>query len=127
MSESPLTVLGRKVTKFEHLETFPKPALCVRVTLVSDEMTAVCPVTEQPDWYTVRFEYEPRQKCVESKTFKLFVQSFRERGQFCEALASHMLTVLVESLDPLFARLTLVQKARGGVSIESVSEHLSGR
>lgn len=121
-----LNALGNRVTKYAGLETFPKPPLCDKVALISDEMTAVCPVTQQPDWYTVRVEYRPTTKCIESKTFKLFIQSFRESGHFCEALATKILEEVVKSVDPLECVVLLVQKARGGVSIESVSSYLKG-
>ena len=76
--------LGSKVTKFTRLETFPAPKGVRRVTCTSDEVTALCPVTGQPDWYVVEILYGPNRLCVESKSLKLFLQSFRQEGHFCE-------------------------------------------
>lgn len=118
-----LTALGKKVTKYEKLETFPKPAFCSRVIMTSDEMSAVCPVTEQPDWYIVSVEFVPDKLCIESKTFKLFVQSFREKGMFCEALADVILQEVVNAINPLSCNVTLSQKSRGGVTIDSTSTY----
>lgn len=117
------TGLGRKVTTYEGLETFAKPAYCSCVTLTSDEMTAQCPVTEQPDWYIVSVTYEPVSKCIESKSFKLFVQSFKNKGQFCESLADVILQEVVNAVEPIGCTVTLTQKSRGGVSIESISTY----
>ena len=68
------------------LETFPNPGVEV-VELVSDELTAVCPITSQPDFYTARIEYRPRGRCLESKSLKIYLSRFRDQGAFCEALA----------------------------------------
>lgn len=121
-----LTTLGEHVTEYKGLETFKKPAFCSCVTLTSDEMTATCPVTSQPDWYKVSVRYEPSDRCIESKTFKLFVQSFRDKGHFCEALADIILQEVVNATEPLSCVVALSQKSRGGVSIESVSSYRQG-
>jgi len=114
-----LKTLGRKVTKFAGLETFTKPAGVVEVTCISDEVTANCPVTGQPDWYKVEITYEPDKLCVESKTVKLFLQSFRNEGHFCENFASIIAHEFFKALLPLRVQVQVTQKARGGVSIVS--------
>ena len=68
------------------LETFPNPGVEV-VELVSDELTAICPITSQPDFYIATIEYEPKQLCLESKSLKIYLSRFRGEGAFCEALA----------------------------------------
>src|SRR5205809_6485712 len=68
------------------LETFPNPGVEV-VEMVSDELTAVCPITNQPDFYTARIEYRPRSLWLESKSLKIYLSRFRETGACCEALA----------------------------------------
>src|SRR5215831_21372286 len=68
------------------LETFPNPGVA-EVELVSDELTAVCPITGQPDLYRVTIGYRPGSVCLESKSLKLYLNSFRNEGAFCEALA----------------------------------------
>jgi 7-cyano-7-deazaguanine reductase len=117
-----LTVLGNKVTQFTKLETFPTPSCLQQVTCTSDEVTAICPVTGQPDWYTVKVEYRPDKLCVESKSLKLYLQSFRNAGHFCEAFADLLCQQLFSELTPHYLRVTVTQKPRGGISIESVSE-----
>lgn len=123
MSES-FGALGNRVTEFRGLETFPNPG-CHTVELTSDEVTANCPVTNQPDWYTVSVRVRDARECIESKTFKLFMHSFRQRGIFCEALAVEIAKTVydaVKSGEKNFpsVSVTVSQKSRGGVSIRAV-------
>jgi 7-cyano-7-deazaguanine reductase len=100
------------------LETFPNPGV-KRVELDSDELTAVCPITGQPDLYRARIEYEPDGLCLESKSVKLYLASFRNEGVFAEALAVRLRDDVAAALelDPGRVHVTLVQKARGGITI----------
>ena len=100
------------------LETFPNPGV-TSVELVSDELTAVCPVTGQPDFYTATIRYEPRALCLESKSLKLYLARFRDRGAFCEALAVQIRDEIAAALelDPSAVHVALRQKARGGITI----------
>jgi 7-cyano-7-deazaguanine reductase len=104
------------------LETFPNPGVS-RVEMTSDELTAVCPITGQPDLYTATIEYEPAEKCLESKSLKLYLMGYRDQGHFCEALAVKIRDDVGEALDlsPERVRVTLVQKARGGIAITATS------
>jgi 7-cyano-7-deazaguanine reductase len=104
------------------LETFPNPGVS-RVEMTSDELTAVCPITGQPDLYTATIEYEPAEKCLESKSLKLYLMGYRDQGHFCEALAVKIRDDVGEALDlsPERVRVTLVQKARGGITITATS------
>jgi 7-cyano-7-deazaguanine reductase len=68
------------------LETFPNPGV-THVEMTSDELTAVCPITGQPDFYVATIAYEPAALCLESKSLKLYLSRFRNEGAFCEALA----------------------------------------
>jgi len=115
--------LGNKGNEYTGLETFPAPELTSTVVLFSDEVTAVCPVTGQPDWYTVRVTYVPSNKCIESKTFKLFLQTLRQKGMFCEALSTHILREVVNAVLPVSAAVEVVQKPRGGVSIIATAKY----
>jgi 7-cyano-7-deazaguanine reductase len=72
--------------RFAGLETFANPGVA-RVELESDELTAVCPITGQPDIYRARIEFEPDALCLESKSLKLYLNVFRNEGVFAEALA----------------------------------------
>ncbi len=116
-----LTLLGRSGVSAptEKLETFPTPLAIDRVTMTSDEVTALCPVTGQPDQYTVEIIYEPHKRCIESKSLKLKLQSYRQHGAFCEQLANDLLAHVVESILPFKAEVTIIQKPRGGVSIKA--------
>lgn len=117
-----LHALGRRVTDFEGFDTFPCPTGVQQVTMTSDEVTALCPVTGQPDWYTVSIEYMPQALCIESKSLKLYLQSFRSDGLFCEAFAARIAEDISEAIKPASCRVTVVQKARGGVSITAMAE-----
>jgi 7-cyano-7-deazaguanine reductase len=104
------------------LEAFPNPGVS-RVELTSDELTAVCPVTGQPDLYEASIEYTPRDLCLESKSLKLYLSSFRNEGAFCEALAVKIRDDVAEALglDADGVRVRLTQKARGGITITATS------
>ena len=100
------------------LETFPNPGVS-RVEMTSDELTAVCPITGQPDFYVATIEYQPQGLCIESKSLKLYLARFRNEGAFCEALAVKIRTTSPRrsASPPDRARVTLRQKARGGITI----------
>jgi 7-cyano-7-deazaguanine reductase len=115
--------LGQQVPEpGRNLETFAKPARVARVVMESDEFTSLCPVTGQPDWSTVIIEYAPRNLCIESKSLKLYLWSFREEGIFCEALADRIAADVFAACQPGWCRATVVQKPRGGIKITSVAE-----
>jgi len=100
------------------LETFPNPGVS-HVEMTSDELTAVCPITAQADFYRATIAFEPDALCLESKSLKLYLSRFREEGHFCEALAVRIrddVAAAVE-LPPAAVHVTLVQKPRGGITI----------
>jgi 7-cyano-7-deazaguanine reductase len=111
-----LKTLGTAKAEFSGLETFESPAGVALVSLVTDECCAVCPVTGQPDWYSVTAEYVPCGLCIESKTFKLYVQSFRNNGMFCEQFADRIAIDCAKALRASVT-VTVTQKPRGGVTI----------
>jgi 7-cyano-7-deazaguanine reductase len=100
------------------LETFPNPGV-ETVSMTSDELTAVCPITGQPDFYTATIEYEPTALCLESKSLKIYLSRFRTEGAFCEALAVQIRDDVAEALElpPDKVHVTLGQKPRGGITI----------
>jgi 7-cyano-7-deazaguanine reductase len=104
------------------LETFENPGVS-HVEMTSDEVTAVCPITGQPDLYVATIEYWPQALCLESKSLKLYLSSFRNEGAFCEALAVKMRDDVARALElPADkVRVTLEQKARGGITITATS------
>jgi 7-cyano-7-deazaguanine reductase len=115
--------LGKRVTEFKQLETFPRPEGVYDVTCISDEVTALCPVTGQPDWYVVRINYAPRNLCVESKTVKLFLQQFRNEGHFCEEFASIIAKAFSDALQAERVTVSVEQKPRGGVAIHATATY----
>lgn len=115
-------VLGRKVEgSITHLDRFKAPAEVEEVTLTSDEVTALCPVTGQPDFYTVRINYVPDKYCIESKSLKLYLQSFREKGAFAEELAGIIRNRVVLDLDPVYVEVEITQKSRGGITLSAIA------
>jgi 7-cyano-7-deazaguanine reductase len=104
------------------LETFPNPGVS-HVEMTSDELTALCPVTGQPDMYLATIEFWPQALCIESKSLKLYLSGFRNEGHFCEALAVKIREDVAEAVDllPDKVRVTLKQKARGGITITATS------
>ena len=107
------------------LQTFPNPAperdYAIRMTM--PEFTCLCPKTGQPDFATLELEYVADQLCVELKSLKLYIWSFRDRGTFHEAVTNEILGELVNLLSPRFARLTAKFNVRGGIYTTVVAEH----
>jgi 7-cyano-7-deazaguanine reductase len=91
--------------------------------MTSDELTAVCPITGQPDLYVATIEYRPEALCLESKSLKLYLASYRNEGAFCEALAVRIRDDVAEALglEASAVTVTLRQKARGGITITAVA------
>jgi 7-cyano-7-deazaguanine reductase len=118
--DSPFKSLGQKVTvPTGELETFPAPGRVSDVKFMTKEVTSLCPVTGQPDWYEVLIKYRPREKCIESKSLKLYLWQFREEGHFCEQLAERVLNDCVEACDPIRMEVSMMMAPRGGIAILS--------
>ena len=95
------------------------------VEFSTDELTAICPVTKQPDFYELKLSYRPGPRLLESKAMKLYLWSFRDRGMFAEDMAATLLENLVTACDPVQMTVDLTQKVRGGLKIRTVVRHLS--
>ena len=104
------------------LETFENPGV-TRVEMTSDELVALGPVNDQPDMYTVTIDYAPQLLCLESKSLKLYLMQYRNEVAFCEALAAKIRDDVAAALalPPDKVRVTLKQKARGGITITATS------
>lgn len=115
---------GRRPSK-KSLETFPNPNpdrdYTIRMRL--PEFTCLCPKTGQPDFATMFLEYVPADTCVELKSLKLYIWSFRDEGAFHEAVTNRILDDLVKLLAPRFMRLTAEFNVRGGIYTSVVAEH----
>jgi 7-cyano-7-deazaguanine reductase len=107
------------------LETFdnPMPTRDYTIRIDVPEFTCLCPKTGQPDFATLKLEYVPDQRCVELKSLKLYVWSFREEGAFHEAVTNRILDDLVKVTQPRFMRLTADFNVRGGIYTSVVAEH----
>ncbi|MEW5008674.1 NADPH-dependent 7-cyano-7-deazaguanine reductase QueF [Cycloclasticus sp. 46_83_sub15_T18] len=107
------------------LETFPNPNTERDYTIRIDtpEFTCLCPKTGQPDFATLTLEYVPNESCIELKSFKLYVWSYRDRGAFHEAVTNEILNDLVKACEPRFMRLSAEFNVRGGVYTTVVAEH----
>jgi 7-cyano-7-deazaguanine reductase len=81
----------------------------------------MCPVTEQPDLSRVVIEYSPDQWCVESKSLKLYLWSFRDRAAFAEAMAAEIAGEVMATAKPKSVTVTLTQRPRGGIEVQAVA------
>ena len=88
----------------------------------TDELTSVCPVTGQPDFSTLTIEYQPGPRCVESKSLKLYLWSFRDRAVFAEALAVEIATEVQRAVEPQWVKVVVAQHVRGGITTEATAE-----
>ncbi|MBI1423133.1 MAG: NADPH-dependent 7-cyano-7-deazaguanine reductase QueF [Gammaproteobacteria bacterium] len=111
------------------LETFdnPMPTRDYTIRIDVPEFTCLCPKTGQPDFATLKIEYVPDQRCVELKSLKLYVWSFRDEGAFHEAVTNRILDDLVKVTAPRFMRLTAEFNVRGGIYTTVVAEHRDAR
>lgn len=107
------------------LETFPNPQperqYTIRMRI--PEFTCLCPKTGQPDFATLHLEYVPDLTCVELKSLKLYIWSYRNEGAFHEAVTNRILDDLVKAVSPRFMRLTAEFGVRGGIYTTVVAEH----
>jgi 7-cyano-7-deazaguanine reductase len=109
----------------KNLETFVNPQLERDYTIRIDipEFTCLCPKTGQPDFATIEIEYVPDQLCVELKSLKLYMWSFRNEGAFHEAITNAILNDLVTATAPNFMRVSAAFNVRGGIYTTVVVEH----
>jgi 7-cyano-7-deazaguanine reductase len=107
------------------LETFqnPRPERDYTIRMRIPEFSCLCPKTGQPDFATLHLEYVPDALCVELKSLKLYIWSFREEGAFHEAVTNRILDDLVRATGPRFMRLTAEFNVRGGIHTHVVAEH----
>ncbi len=109
----------------KNLETFPNPNASrdYHIHMEIPEFTCLCPKTGQPDFATLILDYIPDALCVELKSLKLYMWSFRNEGHFHEAVTNRILDDLVSALKPRFMRLTAKFYVRGGIFTNVVAEH----
>lgn len=109
----------------KELETFPNPApdRDYQIHIEIPEFTCLCPKTGQPDFATLVLDYLPDHRCVELKSLKLYIWSFRNEGHFHEAVTNRILDDLVQAVDPRYMRLTARFYVRGGIFTTVVAEY----
>jgi len=126
-----LSTLGAKETVYPGspenaiLEVFanPKPERRYKIQHHTDEFTSLCPKTGQPDFATILIEYIASETCVESKSLKLYLFSFRNQGAFMERLCNRILDDLVTCCKPIWMEITMSFGARGGIKTVVKAEH----
>jgi len=111
----------------KHIDTFDNPSLDrdyhVKITL--PEFTCLCPKTGQPDFAKLFLEYVPNQKCIELKSLKMYIWSYRDEGAFHEAVTNLILDDLVNVADPKYMKLKAIFNVRGGVYTTVVCDYKS--
>ena len=107
------------------LETFvnPNPETDYVIRIRIPEFTCLCPKTGQPDFATIYIEYIPEAECVELKSLKLYMWSFRDAGAFHEAVTNEIMRDLRDLLAPRFLRITADFNVRGGIYTSVTAEH----
>jgi 7-cyano-7-deazaguanine reductase len=107
------------------LETFPnpKPERDYVIHFECPEFTCVCPMTGQPDFATIRIDYVPNERCVELKSLKLYLWSYRDEGAFHEAVTNRILDDLVAAIAPRRAKVVGDFMVRGGIKTIVTAEH----
>ena len=107
------------------LDTFanPEPERDYTISMKLPEFTCLCPMTGQPDFATLNLQYVPDQLCVELKSLKLYIWSFRDEGAFHEAVTNRILSDLVEAIAPRYMKLTADFNVRGGIYTTVTAEH----
>jgi len=103
---------------FTMIETFPNPNKDrdFEITSVCPEFTNVCPMTGQPDFATITITYVPDQRCIELKSLKLYLWSYRDKGAYHERVTNQIADDLIQALDPRRITVTGSFNVRGGIS-----------
>lgn len=132
---SGLSQLGSNQTEYSYdrpradiLETFPNqyPARKYFIRLEFPEFTSLCPRTGQPDFATILVEYFPNELCVESKSLKLYLFSYRNEGSFMETITNRILEDICSVCDPQWCKVTGSFNPRGGLKIDVYAESSKG-
>jgi 7-cyano-7-deazaguanine reductase len=105
-------------------EAFPAPAV-QRIKLEAQEFTSLCPRTGQPDFGRVEIEYEPHERCLESRSVKYYLWSYRDEGAFCETLAARIAEDVVYAIAPHWVLVRVHQSVRGGIALMAEAERRS--
>jgi 7-cyano-7-deazaguanine reductase len=120
---------GQQMGDKNMLELFdnPKPGRDYVITIRCPEFTSVCPKTGQPDFGEIVIEYTPGRKCIELKSLKYYMQGFRNKGIFYEALTNEILDDLAAACKPRWMRVTSSFTPRGGITTEVEAEYIGDK
>lgn len=112
-------------TPTKHLSTFPNPnpERDYEIAFEAPEFTCLCPMTGQPDFATIRIRYTPDRTCVELKSLKLYLWSYRDEGAFHEAVTNRIANDLIAAMDPRFLEVEGDFYVRGGISTKVKVTH----
>lgn len=112
-------------TPSKKLDTFtnPEPGRDYTISIKLPEFTCLCPMTGQPDFATLDLRYVPDRLCVELKSLKLYIWSYRDEGAFHEAVTNKILSDLVAAISPRFMKITADFNVRGGIYTSVTAEH----
>jgi len=112
-------------TPTRELQTFqnPNPERDYEIAFEAPEFTCLCPMTSQPDFATIRIRYVPDQKCVELKSLKLYLWSYRDEGTFHEAVTNRIANDLITALSPRYLYVEGDFYIRGGIKTVVKVEH----
>lgn len=113
------TAPGRDLESFDN----PSPDRDYTIRIDVPEFTCLCPMTGQPDFATIHLEYVPDRRCLELKSLKLYIGSYRNEGAFHEAVTNRILEDLVTASTPRFMRVQAVFNVRGGLYTTVIAEH----
>jgi 7-cyano-7-deazaguanine reductase len=123
MEKKDFQFLGKKVqAPSRSLDVFPCPPNITTVRFESNELTSFCPVTHQPDFNNVIIEFSPDKLCIESKSLKLYLWSFRDEPVFAEALANTIAEDVFKATSPFWCKVILNQNIRGGIQLSVTAE-----
>lgn len=95
----------------------------LEITLECTEFTCRCPVTNQPDWATIVIKYEPHLRVVESKSLKMYLETYREKGIFHEHLSQGILEDFLDAIQPWECSVTVHFNTRGGIAISATATY----
>jgi len=109
------SALGKAVREFEKLDAVP--TRCKYVEYHSDQLMSSCPVTGQPDFYEATIQMDADGTVIETKTLKLYLETYQKQAIFCEDLAVKICEDIFAAAKPLTCTVTLVQRRRGGIQI----------
>lgn len=118
-----LTILGHTARKaVDKLECFGAPAGIGMVTFHSEELASTCPATHQPDLSAITIAYRPDRLCIESKSLKLYLWSWRDRGAFVEQMTTEIAERVMTDAKPTWADVSIRQSVRGGIVTTATCE-----